>query len=228
MRIRRLHSWDLDPKAAVALQRELAARVEVGPSLGDVELVAGADISYNRFSPTIYAGVVVMRLKDGEVVERSGVVAQTAFPYIPGLLTFREGPAVLDAFSKLKRKPEAVLFDGQGFAHPRRVGLASHMGLWLDIPSVGCAKSRLIGEFDVPKLAAGSWSHLLDKGETIGRVVRTKTGIQPLYVSIGHKIDLESAVRLTMAACRGYRLPEPTRQAHLFVNELRASARPKA
>jgi deoxyribonuclease V len=228
MRIRRLHSWDLAPKAAVALQRELASRVETGPALGEVEIVAGADISYNRFSPTIYAGVVVLRLSDGQVIERSGVVADATFPYVPGLLSFREAPAVLRAFARLKSKLDAVLFDGQGYAHPRRVGLASHLGLWLNIPCVGCAKSRLIGEFKPPKREAGSLSDLIDKEEVIGRVVRTKTGVNPLFVSIGHKIDLASAVRLTLAACRGYRLPEPTRQAHLFVNELRTVARSKA
>jgi len=225
MRIRRLHSWDLAPKAAVALQRELASHVEAGPALGDAEFVAGADISYNRFSPTIYAGVVVLRLSDGQVTERSGLVAEATFPYVPGLLTFREAPAVLRAFARLNSKVDAVLFDGQGYAHPRRIGLASHLGLWLNIPCVGCAKSRLIGEFEPPKRDAGSSSDLIDKEEVIGRVVRTKTGVNPLYVSIGHKIDLESAVRLTLAACRGYRLPEPTRQAHLFVNELRAAAK---
>jgi deoxyribonuclease V len=222
MRMRPLHSWDLSPKAAVALQRELAGRVEKGPPLGDVELVAGADISYNRFSPTIYAGVVVVRLKDGEVIERSGVITKTAFPYVPGLLSFREAPAALQAFAKLKHRPDAVLLDGQGFAHPRRIGLASHIGLWLNLPCVGCAKSMLIGEFKAPKRTAGAWSDLIDKGEVIGRVVRTKTGVNPLFVSVGHKIDLDSAVRLTLAACRGYRLPEPTRRAHLYVNELRA------
>jgi deoxyribonuclease V len=223
MRIRSLHSWDLEPKAAVALQRELAARVETGPALDEVELVAGADISYNRFSPTIYAGVVIVRLTDGAVLERRGVVTETAFPYVPGLLTFREAPAVLEAFSKLKYKPDVVLFDGQGYAHPRRIGLASHIGLWLNLPCIGCAKSRLIGEFRPPKREAGATADLIDKDEVIGKVLRTKTGVNPLYVSIGHKIDLESAVRLTLRACRGYRMPEPTRQAHLFVNELRMS-----
>jgi deoxyribonuclease V len=222
MRIRSLHSWDLTPKEAVALQRELAGRVETGPALGEVELVAGADISYNRFSPTIYAGVVIVRLASGEVIERRGVVAKTAFPYVPGLLSFREAPAALQAFAMLKHKPDAVLLDGQGYAHPRRIGLASHVGLWLNLPCVGCAKSRLIGEFKPPKLAAGSCSDLIDKSELIGRVLRTKTGVKPLFVSVGHKIDLEGAARLTMAACRGYRLPEPTRQAHIFVNELRS------
>ena len=225
MRVRSLHSWDVTPKEAVALQRKLASQVETGPPLGEVELVAGADISYNRFSSTIYAGVVVVRLTSGEVIERRGVVTKTAFPYVPGLLSFREAPAVLDAFAMLKQKPDAVLLDGQGYAHPRRVGLASHVGLWLKLPCVGCAKSRLIGEFKPPKIAAGSWSDLIDKGEVIGRVVRTKKAVNPLFISVGHKIDLESAVRLTLAACRGYRVPEPTRQAHIFVNELRSKRR---
>jgi deoxyribonuclease V len=225
MHIPCLHTWDLTPKAAVAFQRELASCVETGPALGNVECVAGADISYNRFSPTIYAGVVVVRLSDGQVIERSGVVVQATFPYVPGLLSFREAPAVLPAFEKLKTKIDAVLLDGQGYAHPRRVGLASHIGLWLNIPCVGCAKSRLIGEFTPPEREAGSLSDLIDKEEVIGKVVRTKTGVNPLFVSIGHKINLDSAVRLVLMACRGYRLPEPTRQAHLFVNELRAAGK---
>jgi deoxyribonuclease V len=221
MRFRRLHSWDLTPKAAVALQRKLACRVEQGPALGDVDLVAGADISYNRFSPTIFAGVVVIRLSDGAIVEKSGVVAQTKFPYVPGLLTFREGPAVLEAFRKLKTKPDVVLLDGQGYAHPRRFGLAAHIGLWLGIPCVGCAKSRLIGEFKEPGRDAGATTGLVDKGEVIGKVLRTRTGVKALFVSVGNRIDLESAVRVTLACCRGYRMPEATRQAHIFVNELR-------
>jgi deoxyribonuclease V len=224
MRFRRLHPWDLTPKEAVALQRELACRVEQGPPLGNVELVAGADISYNRFSPTIFAGVVVIQISDAAVVERSGVVAETKFPYVPGLLTFREGPAVLEAFRKLKSKPDVVLLDGQGYAHPRRFGLAAHIGLWLGIPCVGCAKSRLIGEFQEPGREAGATSDLIDKGEVIGKVLRTRTGVKPLYVSVGNRIDLDSAVRVTLACCRGYRMPEATRQAHLFVNELRAGS----
>src|SRR5262249_53393619 len=145
-----LHSWDMTPKEAVALQRELADRIDTRSPLTRCELVAGADISYNRFSPTIYAAVVVVRVADGAVVESATTVGQSAFPYVPGLLSFREAPSVLEAFAKLKTRPDALMLDGQGFAHPRRFGLACHVGLWLDLPCLGCAKSRLIGTHREP------------------------------------------------------------------------------
>jgi len=140
---------------------------------------------------------------------------------VPGLLSFREAPALLEAFAMLETEPHAVLIDGQGLAHPRRFGVACHLGVWLNRPCVGCAKSRLIGTHRAPALAAGSRRALRDGGEVIGTVLRTRTGVQPLFVSVGHRIDLGSAVALVLRCCRGYRLPEPTRQAHLFVNALR-------
>jgi deoxyribonuclease V len=226
MRIHPLHRWDVTPKDAVALQRELAGRVVGDAPLPPCTLVAGADLSYNRFSSTIYAGVVVLRLPDLTVVERRGAFAEARFPYVPGLLSFREGPAVLEAFARLKSVPDAVMLDGHGFAHPRRFGLACDLGLWLDRPCLGCAKSKYIGEWEEPGEMAGSWSPLIDQGEVIGRVVRTKTKVNPVFVSIGHKIDLESAMRLTLACAAGYRIPEPTRQAHLYVNALRRGEAP--
>ena len=213
----------MTPEAAVALQRELASRIDARPPLDRCELVAGADVSYNRFSSTVYAGVVVVRLSDGTVVERQGVVGEATFPYIPGLLSFREVPIVLEAFARIQSEPDAVMMDGQGIAHPRRLGLAAHAGLWFDRPCLGCAKSRLIGEHRELGRKAGSSVRLVDKGEVIGRVVRTRDGVKPVYVSIGHKIDLDTAVRIVLRSCRGYRLPEPTRQAHLYVNEMRCS-----
>src|SRR5262249_30367388 len=143
------------------------------------------------------------------------------FPYIPGLLSFREAPIVLEAFAKLKCKPDALMLDGQGFAHPRRLGLACHLGLWLGIPSFGCAKTRLCGEHGDPGPNAGDTAPLRDKKQLIGRVVRTKLNTKPLYVSPGHLINLASAVKLTVQSARGYRIPEPTRQAHLQVNQMR-------
>jgi len=225
MEFRRLHDWNLTPREAVALQRQLACRIVTDTPLSACDLIAGADVSYNRRSPILYAGVVVLRADDGSVVERRGLRARTSFPYVPGLLSFRETPVVLKVFAKLKARPDVVMCDGQGFAHPRRFGLACHLGLWLDLPCFGCAKSLLIGEPGEVRVAAGSIADLRDKGETIGAVVRTRTAVKPVYVSVGHRIDLASAVRLTLAACRGYRLPEPTRQAHLFVNEMRQAAR---
>jgi deoxyribonuclease V len=221
MKIHPLHPWNLTPDEAVALQRELATRVVLGPPLPSCELIAGADVSYNKGSSTFYAGVVVLKTADLSVVERCGAVAEGPFPYIPGLLSFREAPALLEAFAKVRSQPDAVMVDGQGIAHPRRLGIASHLGLFLDVPTIGCAKSLLTGRYEEPARQAGSTSPLRKGSDLLGQVVRTKNGVQPLFVSVGHRINLDSAVRWVVATCRGYRLPEPTRQAHLFVNELR-------
>lgn len=221
MNIHQLHGWDLKPVGAVQLQRELAARVVTNVPLAVCERIAGADVSYNRFSSTFYAGIVVVRLADGEVIERRGAVAESPFPYVPGLLSFREAPALLEAFAKVESRPDAVMCDGQGLAHPRRFGIACHLGLWLEVPTIGCAKSHLAGKYDEPGPEAGSTSPLTLGREVVGEVVRTKTKTRPLFVSPGHRIDVTSSVRWVLAACRGYRLPEPTRQAHLYVNELR-------
>jgi deoxyribonuclease V len=221
MKFNHLHRWDLTPTEAVALQRELAAQIDVKRRLKKCALIAGADCSYSRFSPKFYAAVVVMRTSDWSIVETQGIVGESSFPYVPGLLSFREIPIVLQAFAKLKHQPDAVMCDGQGYAHPRRVGLACHLGLWLQVPTFGCAKTRLIGEHDEPAATAGAITPLLDKDEVIGQVVRTKERTKPLYVSAGNLIDLASAVKLTLQSCRGYRLPEPTRQAHLHVNQMR-------
>jgi len=223
-----LHEWAMTPKEAVELQKSLRERVRVEPLKRPVETIAGADISFNKFSPVVYAGLVVMRLPLLEVVEEVGVVSETRFPYVPGLLSFREAPSVLEAWAKLKTEPDAVMFDGQGIAHPRRVGIASHVGLILNRPTLGCAKSVLVGKYEEPAAERGNWSELVDpkNGETVGAALRTKTRTQPIYVSPGHLIDLEGALQLTLAADGGYRQPEPTRRAHLLVNALRRGERP--
>lgn len=221
MKLQRRHRWDLTPKEAIALQKELAAEVQTDVPLSECELIAGADASYNRFSPDFFAAVVVMRADDCTVVETQTAAGKSSFPYVPGLLSFREAPILLEAFAKLKTVPDAVMIDGQGFAHPRRFGIASHIGLWLQRPCIGCAKTRLIGEFDEPSLNKGDRSLLKDGDAVIGHVVRTKNKVKPLFISVGHMIDLESATRWVLAMSRGYRMPEPTRQAHLRVNELR-------
>src|SRR5262245_5902947 len=221
MKIPILHSWDLTPTQAVALQRELAGALNVRKPLRTCELIAGADCSYNRFSPIFYAAVVVLRVKDWSIVETQGVVGESPFPYVPGLLSFREAPIVLQAFARLKTRPDAVMYDGQGFAHPRRFGIACHLGYWLKIPCFGCAKTRLCGEHEEPGPDAGDWVPLRHDDEIIGHVVRTKLRTKPLFISPGHLIDQKSATRWTLASCCGYRIPEPTRQAHLHVNQMR-------
>lgn len=216
-----LHSWDLDLPAATALQRQLADRVDSTRPLPPCRLIAGADISYDKGSPVLFAAVVVLRADTLEVVENAGVVSQATFSYIPGYLSFREAPAVLQAFERLTHEPDVVMLDGQGIAHPRGLGLACHLGLWLDKPTVGCAKSRLVGQFTEPGRERGSTSPLVYHGREVGRVVRTKTGVQPLFVSPGHLADMDSSVQLVLACDGGYRVPEPTRHAHLHVNALR-------
>lgn len=215
-------TWDLDPASAIALQERLAKRVVRRGGPKKVSLVAGVDVSTSRFSRLAWGGVVVLRSSDLAVVEQRGGEAEVRFPYIPGLLAFREIPLLLDLFDRLINKPDLLFVDGQGIAHPRGFGIACHLGLLLDIPTIGCAKSRLYGSHADPGFLRGSGAALVGgKGKIIGRVLRTKDGTRPLYVSVGHKIGLAEAVRWTLACCGGYRLPEPTRQAHLFVTRLR-------
>lgn len=223
MKISPLHDWGLSPKQAVAFQKQLADRVDLRSPLTDYRLVAGADVSYDRHAGRMYGAVVVLRAEDLAVVEQGLVSQSIRFPYIPGLLSFREAPVVLAAFEKLRREPDVVLLDGQGYAHPRRFGLACHVGLWLGIPTLGCAKSLLLGTHGRLGARAGSVAPLKDQGEVIGMAVRTRASTRPVYVSAGHKIDLPSAVQVVLATCRGYRLPEPTRQAHHLVNQARQS-----
>lgn len=221
----KLHDWNLSPTQAVAMQKELRERVQIAPlDLSHVHTVAGADISFNKFSETIYAGIVVLKFPELEIVERTGVVTTTKFPYIPGLLSFREIPALLEAWEKLQNVPDVLVCDGHGIAHPRRLGIAAHAGLWLNLPTIGCAKSVLVGKYEEPAITRGSRSPMQHYGEIIGTALRTKNKVKPVYVSPGNLCDMESAVELLLRCDTGYRLPEPTRQAHLFVNELRREA----
>jgi deoxyribonuclease V len=172
----------------------------------------------------LYAGIVVLRLATLETIEEVSAVGETQFPYVPGLLSFREAPALLEAWAKLQTEPDAVMFDGQGLAHPRRLGIACHAGLLLNRPTIGCAKSVLVGKFDDPDAQRGSWTPIMDKGETVGAALRTKNKVQPVYISPGHLIDLNGAIDLTLRCDGGYRVPEPTRRAHLLVNAARETA----
>jgi deoxyribonuclease V len=217
---------DLTPSEARRLQGKLASRVAVGPPLDleNVQYVAGADVSTEK--DVAYATVAVLSFPDLSLVEVQGFEAPLTFPYVPGLLAFREIPSVAGALEKVEAPVDAVVFDAQGLAHPRRMGLASHMGLFVDVPAIGCAKSRLVGEHDEPGKEKGSAADLLHRGEVVGRVLRTRTDVSPVYVSVGNRIDLESAVELVLACCPKYRLPETTRQAHKTANELRVGKEP--
>jgi deoxyribonuclease V len=216
-----LHSWDLTTAEARDLQLKLAALVDAKRPLKAYETIAGADVSYDRYAKWLHAAVVVLRADTFEVLDRSEVLAEARFPYVPGLLTFREAPAVIEAFRKLTVRPDVIICDGQGIAHPRRMGLAAHLGLFLDVPTIGCAKSWFFGEYDEPGPERGVWSALTDQGETIGAVLRTITRVKPLFVSSGHRCDLKSAIKIVLAASPTYRQPITTRLAHQYVNDLR-------
>ncbi len=206
------HRWDLSPKEAFALQRKLAAQVERRPRLGPVRRVAGIDVSVRN--DTARAAVVVLDFEGLAPVDYATATRPVTFPYVPGLLAFREGPVVLDALERLDAPPDLLIFDGQGLAHPRRLGIASHIGLLVDLPAIGCAKSRLCGRHEEPAQEPGSHTPLLDQGEIVGAALRTRRGVKPVYVSIGHRVDLATSVEYVLACCRGYRLPETTRWAH--------------
>lgn len=209
------HPWDVSPAEAVAIQRQLAGRVERADRLPEViRHVAGIDVGFEDEGRTTRAAVAVLAFPSLQLVETAIARLPTRFPYVPGLLSFRELPAVLQALDRLSVSPEVVLCDGQGIAHPRRIGIASHLGVLLDLPTIGVGKTRLVGKFDVPGNTKGDWSPLGDGDEVIGAVLRTRAGVNPVYVSIGHRVSLATAIRLTLACTTRYRLPETTRQAH--------------
>jgi deoxyribonuclease V len=214
MRIVRRHDWRVSTSEARGIQMDLAGEVTRTGGITKPRLIAGVDISVNRWAKTGTAAVVVLSYPGLEPVEVKVVTDSLNFPYVPGLLSFREAPLILAACEELTVTPDLLMVDGQGIAHPRRMGLASHLGLCLDIPTIGCAKSRLCGSHDEPGNERSSYAELLGNGEVIGAVVRTRTGVKPVYVSIGHKIDLPTAIHFVLECCRGYRLPEPTRLAH--------------
>jgi deoxyribonuclease V len=211
------HSWLLTPRKAIALQRELACQVRVVKPDGLLRFVAGLDAAFSRDGKQCLSAVVLWDAQERCVVEQHTAAAQLTFPYIPGLLSFREAPALLAAVRKLRRTPNALMCDGQGLAHPRRLGIASHVGILCGLPTIGCAKSRLCGEHAEPVSRRGSATPLMDGDEQIGEVLRTQDGVRPVYVSVGHLCDLAGARGLVLACATRYRLPEPTRLADRLV-----------
>ena len=215
MKANRWHSWQVSTAQASEIQKRLAAQVSRGSELVAPRFIAGVDISGERAQGEAAGAVVVLRYPELKPVETKVITGKLDFPYIPGLLSFREAPLILAACEKLSITPDLLLVDGQGIAHPRRFGLASHLGLLLNLPTIGCAKSLLCGIHKTLGAEPGSYAEVIDRDETIGAALRTKLGVKPIYVSIGHKVDLQTAVHWVMNCCRGYRLPEPTRLAHL-------------
>ena len=215
MKVHKLHEWEVSVAQAREIQLSLAKRVVTENEAINPHLVAGIDISSPNAQGVARGAVVVLRYPEFRTVEVQVAEDKIAFPYIPGLLSFRESPLLLAACETLRNTPELVLVDGQGIAHPRRFGLASHLGLFFDVPTIGCAKSILCGKHQPVGDESGSHAELFDNGELIGAALRTKSGTKPIYVSVGHKIDLALALQWVIKCCRGYRLPEPTRLAHL-------------
>ena len=207
-----VHPWDVSPKEAIAIQRELAGKVQPAPLTTDVKHIAGVDVSVS--GDAFQTAIVVLELKSLEVVDEAVWRGNVPFPYIPGLLSFREMPAILPALEKLSIWPDVFMTDSQGLAHPRRFGLACHLGVMLNMPAFGVAKTRFIGRYKEPGLSKGSRSPLEDKGEIVGSVVRTRDKVKPVFISLGHLTTLEDAVRLTFASTTKYKIPEPTRLAH--------------
>ncbi len=209
-----MHRWDVSPKEAVAIQRQWCAKAVRHDCLGPVRRVAGIDVGFKERGTVARAAVVILRYPELALLEQVVIERPAEFPYVPGLLSFREVPVVLEALARLDRGPDLLLCDAQGYAHPRRFGLASHLGVITDTPSIGVAKTRLIGEHAPVPARMGAWTTLRDRDEIIGAALRTRTGVKPLYVSVGHRVCLETALRFVMSCVTKNRLPETTRLAH--------------
>ena len=213
--------WNLTPREAIRLQESLRERVELQDRFGEIRFVAGADMAFDPETEVAFAGVIIYRFPGLEEVERRMARRRLRFPYVPGLLSFRESPVLLAAFARLRTEPDLILIDGHGLGHPRRFGIACHIGILFDKPTIGCAKSRLVGEHQEPGKKAGSTTPLMLEGERIGVVLRTRDNVRPIYVTTGHRVSLDSAVGLVKQCVDGFRIPKPTREADHYVRDLR-------
>lgn len=217
MKFLRLNRWNVTPREAAKIQMQLRVRLELSDRLPVVRRVAGADLAFDLARNRAIAGVVIYRFPEMEEIERVWGESDIVFPYVPGLLSFREAPALLKVFARLRNTPDLIFCDGHGYAHPRRFGITSHLGVLLDTPTIGCAKSLLIGTHEAPRPRAGAWTLLRDGDETIGAVLRTRENVRPIYVTQGHRVSLATALKFVKAVADGYRIPRPTRDADHFV-----------
>lgn len=224
MKFRRLHPWVVPTQQAIEIQRCLRRQIRLMPLPDSIEYVAGIDVSYSMVTGTLWGGVVVFTYRDLVRIEEKWAKGQSLFPYVPGLLSFREIPVLLQALKQIRTLPDVVLCDGQGIAHPRGLGIATHLGLVLDTPTVGCAKSRLVGDFGAVGGKKGNFASLRYQGRTVGAVLRTRAGAKPIFVSPGFKLTFQEAISITLNCTTKYRIPEPIRSAHLLVNKLRREA----
>ncbi|MEW6095793.1 MAG: deoxyribonuclease V [bacterium] len=214
--LQNLHSWKVTPIKARLIQDNLKDKIILENTLTKVNIIAGVDVCYNKDSNKLYGVVVNLKFNSLEIIEVRKTSATVTFPYVPGLLSFREGDCILKTFERLEIEPDVIIFDGQGIAHPKRLGIATHLGLWLNKPTIGCAKSRLVGEYKEPEREKGSYSYLKVDNEIVGAVLCTRTGVKPVFISPGFKIDLATSLKIVLSCCKKYRLPEPIRQAHIL------------
>jgi deoxyribonuclease V len=215
-----LHSWNVSVEEAIRIQEVLKERIILTKTFSKVKTIGGGDVAYSEDGNLLVGSIVVLSFTNMEILDAATADGKIPFPYIPTLLSFREGPILIKTFQRLKIKPDVMIYDGQGVAHPRRMGLASQMGLWFDLPSIGCAKTPLLNEFISPGLLKGSFEWIRREGEKVGAVLRTKEKIKPLFVSPGHLIDLSTSIQLILESCRGYRIPEPLRKAHQLAERI--------
>ena len=209
-----LHSWNVSVEQAIRIQEAFKERIILKRTLSKVRTIGGGDVAYSKNGNLLFGAIVVLSFPDMEILDTAMADGKISFPYIPGLLSFREGPILIKTFQRLRLKPDIMIYDGQGIAHPRGMGLASHMGLWLDLPAIGCAKTPLLAEFISPGPSKGSLGWIRREGKKVGAVVRTKEKVKPLFISPGHRIDLPTSIQLILESCKGFRFPEPLRRAH--------------
>lgn len=220
-----MEDWKLSPEEAIERQKELRGLTRLHPLTRPIQTIGGADIAYDQSSDSIYAGIVILDYESMEVLLCCAVEDRMQFPYIPGLLSFREIPAIMKAWNNLPYQPDVLMMDGHGIAHPRRVGVATHFGILTGCPTLGCGKTHLLGEYAALDIKKGSASALLDQGETIGHVVRTRENVKQVWISPGYGMSMEQSVEIALHCAREYRIPEPTRQADLLVNAIRRGER---
>jgi deoxyribonuclease V len=212
--MRSLHSWKVNPEEAIQIQRDLKDSILLEKTFSKVKTIGGGDVAYSKDKNLLAGAMVVLSFPEMETLDIATGFGKVLFPYIPGLLSFREGPVLIKLFQKLGVKPDIMIFDAQGIAHPRGVGLASHLGLWLDLPSIGCAKTPLLNEFDSPSPSKGSFELIRSGRQAIGAVLRTRDNVKPLFISPGHRIHLLTSIQIILTSCKGFRIPEPLRRAH--------------
>lgn len=215
-----LHPWKVTPEQAIQIQKNLRHRIILKKTFSSLRTIGGGDVSYQKEGELLFGAMVVLSFPDMETLDMATASGRISFPYLPGLLTFREGPILMKTFEKLRIRPDVLVFDGQGIVHPRGIGLATHLGIWFNLPSIGCAKTPLLCESAAPRPSKGSFELIRKNGRGVGVVLRTKDGVKPVFVSPGHQIDLPTSIRIILECCQGFRIPEPLRRAHQLSRRL--------